>query len=536
MEQTLRNEPSHPTVMESPSRRTVPNNPNNNAKTRIAIIAVACFTLFYFVNFIVRASAKYFWYDELCTVYISRLPDLASAQQAILHGVDFNPLPFHVLTRLVNGIFGEGLVSARLPAMVGVWLLCVSLFAIASRRWGWPAGVVAMLFPILSRARFYAYEARPHGIVLGLAGLAALAWQRLRDPRTRPLWLIVFAISLWGSCLLHCYAITLLVPFAFAESYRVWRTRKLDWIVPGIMAVEVMLAIPFYLPLLRAYSHIVAVNLPPVTIGSLQEFYVSMLSPAILALLACLVALALARMIREVRGSQVLNGAPAADTEIALALAFLSLPVAGYALAVVTRAQFMARYFASAILGVSLLAAYAGAARRAARWLPYSLAVVLAFLALFNFGRVLRLHQVGKGEMLVEPSSDLVLATDPGQPLADYQLLLSAPDDSRPILVMQALEFAYLANYAPARIKSRLYYSSPGPRETLGRFLRAINDYCHIPYNLAYDVDFLAAHQNYYVYGLLAQEYDIGHSSHVLGGSCRSLHLDLHHFLAEMSH
>ena len=123
-------------------RRPKPGTPDGD---HAALLAVCCFSLFYFIDIGLRASAKYFWLDELCTVYLCRLPDLGLVHQAVLHGTDFNPPLFYILTRLANAAFGDGLVISRLPAIVGVWLLCVSLFAMVWRRSGWVPGVVAML-------------------------------------------------------------------------------------------------------------------------------------------------------------------------------------------------------------------------------------------------------------------------------------------------------------------------------------------------------------------------------------------------------
>jgi hypothetical protein len=512
-------------------RRPKPGTPDGD---HAALLAVCCFSLFYFIDIGLRASAKYFWLDELCTVYLCRLPDLGLVHQAVLHGTDFNPPLFYILTRLANAAFGDGLVISRLPAIVGVWLLCVSLFAMVRRRSGWAPGVVAMLFPLLSQARFYAYEARPHGIVLGLAGLAALAWQRLREPYHRRLWLAVFGASLWASFLTHCYAIALLFPFGAAELYRAWRLRRLDRAVLAVMAAGAAVAVALYIPLLRAYRQHVGAGFFLPSIGSLQQFYISLLAPATLAVLACLVVSVLGQFFHKARYNELSPDAEWPDGEIALALGFLALPLAGFMLAVVLRGPFIPRYFESAILGVSLLGGYAARTRSPARWLPVSLAAAFSLLLLFNFGHMVGLQRTGQGELLIESSSKLVLATTPGKPLADHQLLLSATANDLPILVVYPMEFAFLENYAPPHIRARLYCSSPDPGETMGQLLRAVRDWCHIPYNLAYDADFLAAHQSFYVYGPLAQEYNNARTSQFLGAACRSIRMDSHHFLAEV--
>src|SRR5580693_7379590 len=125
---------------------------------RTSVVILACFSVMYFVDICLRASGKYFWFDELLTVFICRLPGLHAVYQATLAGVDYNPPLLHILTRLAQAPFGEGLIATRMPSILGVWLLCICLFAVVAKMSGAAAGSVAMLLPLLSSARFYAYE------------------------------------------------------------------------------------------------------------------------------------------------------------------------------------------------------------------------------------------------------------------------------------------------------------------------------------------------------------------------------------------
>ncbi len=187
------------------------------------------FSIFYFADTCLRASEKFFWFDELCTLYICRLPTMHAVWQAVLHGADYNPPLFYIFTRAANGLFGEGLIATRLPAMIGVWVLCLCLFRFVYRRAGVLPAWIALLFPLLTSAYFYAYEARPHGIVLGFCGLALVTWQMWDEEPRRVGWLTAFSVALACAFFTHCYAILLAVPFALAELVQTIQMRRIRW-------------------------------------------------------------------------------------------------------------------------------------------------------------------------------------------------------------------------------------------------------------------------------------------------------------------
>jgi Dolichyl-phosphate-mannose-protein mannosyltransferase len=502
-------------------------------RSRVAALVVICFSLLYFADTILRASGKYFWFDELCTYYVNRLPDLHSVWQAILHAADYNPPLFHILTRVANAPFGDGLIATRMPAMIGFWVLCLSLFAMVRKRSGTTAGVVAMLLPLLSQARFYAYEARPYGIVVGLAGLAALAWQRMRESDHRALWRLVFGLSLWTAFLVHCYAILLLVPFGLAELYWAWHCRRPDWLALFTMGSGALIAMFFYVPMLQSFEKHLGSGYFAPALTSFPKFYDDLLGPAILGLIALLSALALERLWPRRNLEKYLPGPPVPYSEIVLAVGFLVLPLAGLGLAFVMRGPFIPRYFLSAILGISLLAGYAAGAMREPPWLRGSLAAVLALLAVLNFTQVVRQRLRGMGEMLVGFGSDYPVSTTPGNPMGAHQILLSQAPDGVPIMVLDPLEYLFLAHYAPTALSSRLYFVSADGNDWVGEMLKGIRDWCHAPLNLAYDRDFRAGHPRFCLYG----QYASGSVRLALlmkeGVSMQMLATDTVHFLGE---
>src|SRR5579875_1143490 len=188
------------------------------------------FSVLYFVDVIVRATEKYFWSDELVTLDICRLP-LHSLWPALSHGLDFNPLLFYLISKTSRVVFGESLVGFRVPEMIGFWIVCLCLYRFVNRRAGWLAGSIAMVMPVVTGVFFYAYEARPHALVLACGALALVCWQMtLEQPRSR-LWLAGFSTSLFLAGLLHTYAVLLVLPFAIFELVRTVQLRRINWVM-----------------------------------------------------------------------------------------------------------------------------------------------------------------------------------------------------------------------------------------------------------------------------------------------------------------
>ena len=84
-----------------------------------------------------------------------------------------------------------------------------------------------MTFPVVTGAVYYGFDARPHGIVLGFAGLALVCWQMVNEGERRGRWLLFFSLALLGAFLSHCYAILLLIAFGAPELFEFATTRRL---------------------------------------------------------------------------------------------------------------------------------------------------------------------------------------------------------------------------------------------------------------------------------------------------------------------
>ncbi len=467
------------------------------------VCGVIALSLVYFADVMWRSSRKPFWFDELFTVYLCRLPSMKSTWIAVQHGADFNPPLFYVFTRISEKIFGEGLIATRLPEMLGVWLFCFCLFVFVGRRLGRLPGLIAAAFPLLTLALHYAYEARPHGITLGWCGLALICWQRIVEENNRPWWNAAFLLFMLGSMLTHVYAVYLVVPFGLAEVYGFLARRKIHWGIVAGLIVPLAIVVPIFLPMMHAYKNM----MPFVPTGgaslltALLNYALNTLSASVFVLLLFLVMFCWATVHHQATPDRVLeDGNPAVTRlELVLAICFLAVPLFGILGISISHAVFFYRYFLSALAGVAILLAYGSA------WLPsrqcaqlivvFMLLVISGHLALeaFNVAR-------GKRDNLVEPSGRINFATAPNRVMElDEPLLHVRPD--LPILEINQLKYIYLYQYAPPSVVKQLYFGAPSYANLFSLSFRTLRDWAHVDFRLTDFASFFAAHDHFYAYG-----------------------------------
>src|SRR3954469_13706322 len=134
--------------------------------------------------------------DELFTFYISQQRTLHDVWNALLTGAEQLPIFFFVVVRMSTRLLGPTPTALRLPETLGFLAMNVCTFLFVRRRVSAAYGFVAFIFPAVTGAYYFAYEARPYGLVLGFCGLAMLCWQSAAEGRSRPLSLIGTAVFL----------------------------------------------------------------------------------------------------------------------------------------------------------------------------------------------------------------------------------------------------------------------------------------------------------------------------------------------------
>jgi hypothetical protein len=486
-------------------------------------LIVMIFSVFYFIETCVRASGKYFWYDELFTVYICRLPTFQASWNAVLQGADFNPPLLYALTRLAHATVGEGLIGTRLPAMLGFWIFSLCLFRFVRRRCGLMAGFVAMTFPLFTAAYFYAYEARPHAIVLGFCGLALVFWQTIQERPRENRWLMAFGLSLAGASFSHCYGIVVICPFAVAEVIFTLRSHRLRWGMWAAMLLPVLASTVVIYPLYQSYNGIVQgtsfARWATATWHDFFAFYDNLLIPSLFELgivFLVLLSFSLSDQRQAYASDQALNW-----TDVVLPVGFLALPVIGILLGKAFDGPFVPRYFLSALLGLSVLIGFA-AGRCRPRWLAGALVCMMILILGRHFTGLLVHRHRGSGEFLAGP-------------LAAHALL-SSPEARRPlpIVVPDGRDFLYLANYDHAQ-ESRLYYANDYRRDTFLREYGLLRTLCGLPFNPERSLDeFAKSNLEFFVYGNTSQAELWLSDYEKRGGSVKSIKFSGDQFLADV--
>jgi hypothetical protein len=387
--------------------------------------------------------------------------------------------------------------------MIFIWIACISLFFLVAPRFGNTSGFISMMFPLVTVARFYAYEARPHGIVVGCAALAALAWHRIHTSNRRKWWLLLLFLSLTVASFTHVYGVTLCIPLGMAELLLTIRKRRLDWTVFAVLGAAPLVVIPSLLPLIKSFrENLRGVNFFPPHVSSVAHFYDFLLHPAISVIVLYLAVVLVASLYQRDRSPAARLEPGFLDGIVILALSFTALPVFAVALAVLTKGPFIERYSLSAVMGVALLAGVGLSPFVRQRWVSLSIAVVLSGSVLMDTARLWKTHQAGTGETLIEPSTSLRITTTPGNPLDGHNLLQSA-EGPLPILILDGMVYPYLFEYVSESLRQRLWYTDGSDTDVVAHLVRAARDRCNLKYNICTQAEFLKSNRHFLVYSRL---------------------------------
>ena len=204
--------------------------------TRSDMLVILLFTALYVPYVAHAAVTRPFWVDELFTFYVVTMPDWNGVMDLVWRGADQNPPLFHAVTRLVVLVLGESEWAFRLPAMVGYWVFCVTLYLwVRLLGGGQTAALVAMTTPVFTNVVYYASEARPYGLMLGCFGVALVCYAvgsiyGQQPDYCRRAWLGLGA-SLSLAMAFHYLALIPIGCLWLVEAYRTWRIRQWRWAV-----------------------------------------------------------------------------------------------------------------------------------------------------------------------------------------------------------------------------------------------------------------------------------------------------------------
>ena len=213
--------------------------------------ALACGLLVYvgFTSWL--ATNGHFGNDELFTLYFSRLPGMGEVWQQLATGVEQTPPFFYVVTRASISIMGDSAFGLRLPEVGGVALAAICVAVAVARRSNLLYGSLAALLVLGSQATFYAHEARPYGLVLGLVAAGFLFWQLRIDGADGIAVVLLMTAALTAAVASHYYAVLALLPIAAGEIVRSHTRKRIDvGVAVGLTVALVPLAVAW--PLIDA--------------------------------------------------------------------------------------------------------------------------------------------------------------------------------------------------------------------------------------------------------------------------------------------
>jgi Dolichyl-phosphate-mannose-protein mannosyltransferase len=406
---------------------------------RVAVFAL--FTIFFFVPTAIRAAAKPFWHDEIYTILLAGLPSISNHWAAVRDGADLAPPLNAFLTRGVKVLAGVGPVVTRLPAMVGFWIMTLVVFVMVRRRANASFALAAACIPLFTSAYRYSYEARPYGVMMGLASLSWWAWAEAARGYRRDRYLPVLGLSLAAGLWNHYYAVLAYAPIVSGEVVRSIRRRRIDFGVGVTLAGSLAAAVPL-LPLIRVSSAQAPnfwVRPSAADISGTYSFLFEALTAAefrwTIAVIAVLIAVA---SFRPAQARAVFVRLPA--HEIAAGMTCLLLPALGVLLGVLVTGVFVPRYALPAVAGMSIALPLTidrlGWRARAGEL------VLLAALVGTYLGTLPSLRSIGRFE----------------NPVTARPLLAGALRMPGPTVASGQLWYLQLWYYAPLELKSRILY------------------------------------------------------------------------------
>lgn len=347
----------------------------------VPFILAAILAAFSFATSLYISSHRVFWFDELFTIHIARLPDIKTIWTALGHGADSMPPFYYMLVRLFGDLFGDSEVAARLPSALGLAAGLLLIFDCTRRLTdGWH-GLIALSVATCSFLPYYGYEARSYGLYFMLAALALWVWLCTDDKKPAA---ILFGIVMGLGVTMHYYFVLCLVPYAIWEVLHGKRGRIASpKLIAGIVGVAVPAAL--LLPLIQSFSRGFATgfwNRP--SLGALTAIFPQLFPNGLTLLVIIVIWIVVADTNKNNLVLQPM------ETAEAIGWLFLCIPLAGFLVAEWKTNAFYSRYFIGVLPGVAV--AFACCLWRHFRNSP--LISMGIFLLLAGWGMMAQMHVV----------------------------------------------------------------------------------------------------------------------------------------------
>ena len=324
-----------------------------NAGAAWPIVTAALLAGFYFATSLYIAAHRVFWFDELFTIHIARLPSLSTIWTALGNGVDALPPTYYMLVRVFDSLFGPGDVAARVPSAIAIAVGLLVIFDCARRLTDGVHGLIALSVATCSFLPYYGYEARSYAIYFMLAALAFWVWT-YEGLGTRAQ-AILFGACFFAGVGFHYYFVMCLTPYIIWELLH-WEpgqrpSMKLVGGIIGCIAPLLLLS-----PLILSFSQKFAGgywNRP--TFLELRAIYSQIFPDGLFLLALIAVWIVLAGSSSSAADDAV---RPPMSSHEAVGWLFLAIPLAAFVVAEWKTNAFYSRYFIGVLPGVAVAFAF----------------------------------------------------------------------------------------------------------------------------------------------------------------------------------
>ena len=390
-------------------------------KAKLSWLGAILFGLFFLITDINIAHRRLFWFDEIGTLKIAKLPDLAAVWQVQTSALaDSAPIVYHLLIRLFYNLSGHAEISIRIVSALAMSAALLVVFDCARRLTDGTHGLIALCVLGGSFLPFYGHEGRPYALAALFTAIVLWLWLHTRvDSKLSA---AAFGVAIFLALMMHFNMVLVLVPFGLWELYR-WRPwRRPSWkLLAGVAGM--LCAFGVSMPQMKQAAAWSASSWCPPSASALVTVLSNIFPTGLFVLAALGILVSLLRTVAR----------PMTDAEQVCWL-FLAVPIAGFVLAEAVTNAFYDRYLIAVLPGVAV--AFACLVSRHLTK-PASIALLLMLSALV-VGRQIRTAQ--RAERIepgsapqtqahtreVQAAEDTIVADGRTTIITDFVLLASA--------------------------------------------------------------------------------------------------------------
>jgi hypothetical protein len=416
-------------------------------------IAILSISGVFIVCSLMVSATRLLWFDELHLVHAAQLPSVSDVLRFYASGLDVHTPLCALIERGSIALLGNNFVGLRAPYILSYLLFCLCLYRFVCTRTGPLWGLAAMTFPLVSGGLYYATEARPYAIVLGLAGFATICWQQAEHTNWRGATIALLWLSLTLATAVHYYAVFLTVPFLLAELSRWRQFRRADWTVAMAIASTPLILAVFIPSIQRSRTLYAAHFWAPARWAAFISSYDSLLSvactPIVIATVLC--ALVMVRTRESAAAAAVHTIAPSSERTLAWALALLPFVIVP---ASFVTGAFSDRFVLPALAGITFCLIFLA-------WRACNGNRVAALAASFVFLGWFIAYSVGKTTHAMADTGGYPFRT--AQPFSARRWMPLVAASDLPVVVTPSVFYLQFQYYAPLDMQWRIHYLANPP-------------------------------------------------------------------------